>query len=127
MQITRFKLMHNLPLFGLIFVFLVSVLWLASKGVRSFLGDFFSVLDDRWTWTTLSGDLYEDAEIEAIEDDLLVLRHRFGMAHVPLEELSDASRQLLLRTPQWRHHIGTSTQGGATPFIEEPVHAAQPA
>jgi hypothetical protein len=120
--------MHNLPLDGLLLACLFFAIFIARKEARVFFKDLVSVGDDRWTWTTRTGDLYEDVEIEKIEAEELVLKHKFGVSRLAINALSEKSRQLLLRTSQWRHHASSApAYGKITPFAAEPVHEAHAA
>jgi hypothetical protein len=123
--------MHNLPFIGLLLACLSLVIFV-SKSWRSFLTDLVSVAEDQWTWTTVSGEVYEDAEVVGIEVDEVVLRHRHGVSALSIDSLSIKTRDLLFRTPQWHAHVSAApVQGKITTFSVEPLapptHATQAA
>jgi hypothetical protein len=118
--------MHNLPLEGLLLACLFLVAFATRKAARSFLKDLFSVVEDRWTWTTQSGEIYEDAEIELIDRGDLVLKHALGISRLPITSLSDESHELLLRTPHWRRRTSPAPEKVAS-FEPAPMHAGHAA
>jgi hypothetical protein len=114
--------MHNLPLEGLLLACLFLIAFATRKAIRSFLKDLFSVVEDRWTWTTQSGEIYEDAEIERIDRGDLVLKHDLGTSRLPIASLSDESHELLLRTPHWGRRTSSASEK-VTSFESKPMHA----
>jgi hypothetical protein len=102
--------MHFLPLLIGAAVLKIALLW-ACGGPRRFLRfviDCVSVTEDHWTWTTRTGDWFEGAEIEAIGEGELILKHRYGVVHVAVDALSDNSRDLLYRTEKWAEYLAES-------------------
>ncbi|MCE0522950.1 MAG: hypothetical protein LV480_08565 [Methylacidiphilales bacterium] len=72
---------------------------LTYVGYPGFLRSFLSKLrrtlvpiEDQWTWTTLDGEFFEEVEVESIEEDEVVFRHKFGEARLPIARLSEDSR-----------------------------------
>jgi len=63
--------------------------------------------EDQWSWGTLDGRDFEDAEVAAIEADSVVFQHRFGKLRIPVTGLSEASqkrhRRILQTTPALAH------------------------
>jgi len=119
--------MHNLPFIGLLLAGLILVTFCAWRN-WDFLKDFLTIGEDQWTWTTKTGDIYEDAEIAQIEVDEILLQHRLGAARVPIASLSTDTRRLLLCSPQWNQHVSSApAQGKITTFAVKPaveqVHA----
>jgi hypothetical protein len=120
--------MQNLPSDFLFLVLFSFALLLGRKQVSAFIKDLTSVGEDCWTWTTQAGEIFEDAEVDKIENDHLVLKHRFGVVHLSVEELSEKSRHLLLTTPQWRSHLSSAPSNeGIAAFVPEQIHATQSA
>jgi hypothetical protein len=65
------------------------------------LRDWISAVDDQWTWTVQDGRVYENVEIEALEQDHVVLQHSHGSARLLLSDLSEDSLQRLHETSFW--------------------------
>jgi hypothetical protein len=111
--------MHYLPVlvfFGMIKFSLICAFG-GPRKVWDFAKDCMTVGEDHWTWTTCSGEWFEDAEIEAIEEGELVLRHRYGIVRLAIDRLSEQSRHLLLQTEKWAEYISSvPTAGKITPF-----------
>jgi len=118
--------MHYLPLLGLLIVLKVAVVFMLGgpRRVWSFAKDCVTIGEDHWTWTTRTGEWFEDAEVEAIEQGELVLKHRYGMVRVAIDRLSEKSRHLLHQTGKWADYLASvPTEGKITPFVLEPVTA----
>jgi hypothetical protein len=102
-------MLHFLPI--LIFVFMLKCsLLCACGGPRKFLSfvkDLLTVGEDYWTWTTRTGEVFEDAEIAQIETDEVLIKHRFGMARLVIEHLSERSRYILFRSQKWADHVAS--------------------
>jgi hypothetical protein len=110
--------MHNLPFDALVLVSLVAIVAFL-RAFSGFFQDFFTVGEDYWTWTTKSGEVFEDAEVEKIESDEVTIRHRFGVAHIAIDQLSEASHELLEQTQAWSNHLAAEpAKGGIEPFRE---------
>jgi hypothetical protein len=120
--------MHNLPIVTLLTGFLALLLLAVLRtppSVRSFLKDLVTVGEDQWTWTTRTGQGFEEVELKKIEADEVVLQHRFGVCRLAIEQLTEDSRRLLSRTPQWREHLfSVPARNKIAPFVREPSHAA---
>jgi hypothetical protein len=114
--------MHYLPVLVFLSVFKLSLIC-ALGGPRqtwAFAKDFFTIGEDHWTWTTQSGEWYEDAEIEAIEQGELVLKHRYGIARLAIDLLSEQSRRLLVQTQVWADYVASvPMEDKITPFTLE--------
>jgi hypothetical protein len=116
--------MHYLPALVFLVVFKMALLWAFGGPFRlwAFAKDFVTIGEDYWTWTTRSGDWFEDAEIETIEQGEVVLKHRYGVDRLAIDILSDSSRRLLVQTEKWADYIGSvPTEGKITPFTLEPM------
>jgi hypothetical protein len=100
--------------------------YLGRKEVRSFVKDFTTIGEDLWTWTTLTGDLYEDVEVRNIEEGEVMIQHKLGTSRVAIDDLSDKSRELLARTRKWQDYVlGEPADGKITSFISSShAHAA---
>lgn len=104
--------LDTLPLFLLVLAFL------GRKEARAFVKDFVTVGEDLWTWTTRTGELYEDVEVSGIEEGEVVIRHKLGISRLAIDELSDKSHELLSRTRKWQDHLSTEpADGRVTSFI----------
>lgn len=116
--------MHYLPVLVFASVFKISLIC-ALGGPRqawAFAKDFFTIGEDHWTWTTQAGEWYEDAEIEAIDQGELVLKHRYGIARLAIDVLSEQSRRLLVQTQAWADYLASiPAEKKITPFRLEPV------
>jgi hypothetical protein len=92
--------MHNLPV-PLSALAVASLVALASSRLfPGVIGGFrraFQPLEDQWTWTTADGIEFEDVEVDAIEANQVIFHHKFGSERVPIDSLSDTSRQTLFR------------------------------
>jgi hypothetical protein len=100
-------MLHYLPIVIFFFVIKCSLIC-ALGGPRkswAFVKDLLTIGDDYWTWTTRSGEWFEDVEIEQIEADELVLRHKFGVARLAIDLLSEKSRYVLFHTQKWADYI----------------------
>jgi hypothetical protein len=100
-------MMHYLPVAIFLIVFKCSLVC-ALGGPRkswAFIRDLLTIGDDYWTWTTRSGEWFEDVEIERIEEDELVLRHKFGVVRLAVGRLSEKSRHVLFHTQKWADHV----------------------
>jgi hypothetical protein len=106
--------MHFLPI--LVFVSLVKASAVCAFGgprrCFRFLLDCVTVSEDHWTWTTRTGEWFEDAEIEAIGEGELLLKHRHGMVHLAIDALSEKSRHLLYHTEKWGEYLGELSEQG---------------
>ena len=120
--------MHFLPL--LVFCSLVKISLICAVGgprrAYLFVKDCLSVGEDYWTWTTRTGEWFEDAEIETIEQGELVLRHRYGVVRLAIDCLSEKSRQLLFHTQKWADYL-SSLPAEATNIMPFPMTSAQAA
>lgn len=119
-------MMHYLPLLGLALVLKVSVVALfgGPRRVWAFAKDFVTIGEDHWTWTTRTGEWFEDAEVEAIEQGELVLKHRYGQVRLAIDRLSEKSRHLLTQTGIWADYLASvPTEGRITPFVLQPMSA----
>jgi hypothetical protein len=104
-------MLHYLPLAIGCFI-LKCLLVCACGGPRkslAFLKDLLVVGEDYWTWTTRSGEAFEDVEIEQIQADELVLKHRYGIARLAIDRLSEKSRHVLIHTQKWADHLAAQT------------------
>jgi hypothetical protein len=88
-----------------------------------FLKDCLTIGEDHWTWTTRTGEWFEDAEIEAIEQGELVLKHRYGVVRLAIEALSEKSRHILYTTQKWADHLA-SVATDNNPLPLEAAYAA---
>jgi hypothetical protein len=115
--------MPTLP-FDLLLLATVAILFLFnSKPVQSFLKDFLTVGEDLWTWTTSTGEWYEDVELEDIHAGEVVIRHKFGTSRVAIDRLSAKSHQLLFRTEKWREHVSAGPAAGKIASFISSAHA----
>jgi hypothetical protein len=115
--------MHNLP-FDLLLIVLLSAVVIAEKSVRAFIKDLVTVGQDNWTWTTRSGEWFEDVEVEEIEAGEIVFTHRFGICRVAIDGLSEPSRQLLFRTRKWSEYVSSGpSRDKVSSFVAEISHA----
>jgi hypothetical protein len=85
-----------------LFLFTLSRFLCSLKAALSFFKDFFTLGEDLWTWTTRTGELYEDVELLRIEADEVVIRHKFGECSLAINDLSRKTRERLSRTQAWR-------------------------
>jgi hypothetical protein len=100
-------MMHYLPVVIFCFILKCSFVF-ALGGPRkslAFIKDLLIVGEDYWTWTTRTGEAFEDVEIEQIEADALVLKHRYGIARLAIDRLSEKSRYVLFHTQKWADHL----------------------
>ena len=115
--------MHYLPVLVFVVVLNLALLW-AFRGPRrlwAFAKDFVTVGEDHWTFTTDSGEWFEDAEIETIEQGELVLRHRYGVVRLALDKLTAQSRRLVIQTQKWADYAASvPVSDKVTPFTLEP-------
>jgi hypothetical protein len=113
--------MHYLPvLLSLLIVKFSVVLAFGPRRLWEFAKDFVTIGEDHWSWTTCSGDLFEDAELELIEDGELVLRHRYGVVRLAIAELTAHSRRLLASTQMWANYAASvAPEAEVTPFVLE--------
>ncbi len=116
--------MHYLPL--LMFVIVVKAFLLRAlggpRGVVAFVQDFFVVGEDHWTYTTDTGEWFEDAEIEAIERGEIVLKHRHGVARLAFDALTEDSRRLVTQTEKWADYAATvPVAEKVTAFTLDPI------
>jgi hypothetical protein len=99
--------MHFLPV--LLALTAIKAFFLLTLGgprrTFQFVRDCVTVGEDHWTWTTRTGEWFEDAEIEAIADGELILRHRHGIVHLAINALSKASRDRLYATEAWSDYL----------------------
>jgi hypothetical protein len=102
-------MLHYLPIVVLLFVFKSSLVCALGGPRKSwvFLKDLLTIGDDYWTWTTRTGEWFEDVEIEQIEADELVIKHKFGVARLTIDRLSEKSRYILFRTQKWADHVAS--------------------
>ena len=100
--------MHYLPLIVFLLTLKLSLICALGgpRNLLAFVKDCLTVGEDYWTWTTRAGECFEDAEVEAIEDGELVLKHRYGVVRLAIDRLSEKSRYLLFRTQKWADHVG---------------------
>jgi hypothetical protein len=106
-------MLHFLPILFTVCV-LKCLLLCAFGGPRkflSFLKDMLTVGEDLWTWTTRSGEAFEDVEIAEIEADELVLKHKFGVARLAIDHLSEKSRYILFHTQKWADYVSNRQTG----------------
>ena len=120
--------MHYLPvLLSMLIVKLLLVFALGPRRLWAFAKDFVTIGEDHWSWTTCSGDLFEDAEIELIEHGELVLRHRHGVVRLAIAELTGPSRRLLARTEKWANYAASAPAEGDIPAFSLHAFAAEAA
>ena len=77
-----------------------------SRSLRNFFAKLREALvpiEDQWTWTTQSGSYFEGVELETIEADEVVFRHELGEVRLPIDHLTEDSRQNLARVCQSSH------------------------
>lgn len=116
--------MHYLPFLVFVGVFKSAVVCAfgGPRRVYVFIKDCLTIGEDHWTWTTRSGEWFEDAEVEAIEQGELVLKHRYGVVRVAIDRLSERSRHLLVQSAKWADYLASvPTAGKITPFTLEPM------
>lgn len=93
--------MHILPILLTAVLMVSLVAWLGySRFMRTFFRKLRQALvpcEDQWTWTTQQGREYENVDVEDIEANALVIRHKLGRDRVPIVFLSKASRSKLVR------------------------------
>jgi hypothetical protein len=121
---------HILPVAVFLLTLKLSLIWAfgGPRNLFAFLKDCVTVGEDHWTWTTRAGEWFEDAEIEAIEKDELVLKHRYGVVRLAIDRLSEKSRHLLVHTQKWADYLASvSTEGTIIAFSAEPSSTAQAA
>jgi hypothetical protein len=115
-------MMHYLPIVIFLFTLKCSLVC-ALGGPRmswAFVKDLLTVGEDYWTWTTRSGEWFEDVEIEQIEADELVLKHKFGVARLTIDRLSEHSRYVLFHTQKWADYVAScATNIEAFPASQE--------
>ena len=99
--------MHYLPILAFVFMLKCSLICVLGGPRKSwaFARDLLTIGDDYWTWTTRTGEWFEDVEIERIEADELVLKHKFGVARLAIDRLSEKSRYVLFRTQKWADYV----------------------
>jgi hypothetical protein len=99
--------MHYLPLVVFLLTLKLSLICALGgpRNLFAFIKDCLTVGEDYWTWTTRAGECFEDAEVEAIEEGELVLKHRYGVVRLAIDRLSEKSRYLLFRTQKWADHV----------------------
>ncbi len=122
--------MHYLPL--AVFLFTIKLTLISAFGgprnLFAFIKDCLTVGEDHWTWTTRGGEWFEDAEVEAIEEGELILKHRYGVVRLAIDRLSEKSHHLLVQTQVWANHLAsTSTTGNIPVFADETAATAQAA
>jgi hypothetical protein len=103
--------MHTLLLNAMLVLDVAIVAFLCRKEISAFLTDFLTVGEDLWTYTTTSGEIYEEVELQRVTDDKIVIRHRYGVSCLALDDLSEKTRDLLSRTQLWREHISAGPAG----------------
>jgi hypothetical protein len=116
--------MHYLPLLVFIGTIKASLLWALGgpRKVWAFAKDCLTIGEDHWTWTTRTGEWFEDAEIEIIERGELVLRHRYGVVRLAIGRLSAKSSHILMQTQKWADYISSApAPGKITAFTLEPM------
>lgn len=113
--------MHSLLLDGVLFAVL-SFYILNRKTTGEFIKDFVTVGEDLWSWTTCTGELYEDVEVQEIAAGEVLIRHKFGTARLPISRLSESSRGLLLRTGHWQDYVSAGPVAGKVRAFA-PAHA----
>jgi hypothetical protein len=100
--------MHYFTLFVLALFALLSGIVVRKKSLllklNPRLSDYLTSVEDVWTWVTNDGRSYENAEIEQIEGDEIVLKHRLGISRLMVSDLSDESLQRLYNTSFWHNH-----------------------
>jgi hypothetical protein len=69
------------------------------------LRNWVTAVDDQWSWTTRDGRIFENVEVEVVEDHDVVLRHQFGTDRVPVEQLTEESLERLHGTSAWLEHL----------------------
>ncbi len=110
--------MHFLPL--LVFAAVLKIALLCAFGgprrLLRFVIDCVSVTEDHWTWTTQTGEWFEDAEIEAIGEGELILKHRHGIVHLAVDALSEKSRDVLYHTEKWAEYLAESADDKMAEF-----------
>jgi hypothetical protein len=101
--------MHFLPVVACLSILKISLIWACGGPTRffRFLKDCVTVSEDNWTWTTQTGEWFEDAEIQGIQEGELVLKHRHGVVCLAVEALSEKSRELLYHTETWADHLAS--------------------
>jgi hypothetical protein len=62
-------------------------------------------MEDQWTWTTLDGIFFEDVEVDGIQVDDVVFRHKFGKSQLPITDLSADARLKLYRSYERGDHF----------------------
>jgi hypothetical protein len=114
--------MHFIPLLILASVLKVSLIcaWGGPRRTYRFFLDCVTVTEDHWTWTTRTGEFFEDAEIEAIADGELILKHRYGIVHLAIDALSAKSRERLYHTEKWAEYLSELAAEGK--LAEFPVN-----
>jgi hypothetical protein len=102
--------MHLLPILVFFSIVVASLLCAFGGPARllRFIRDCVSVSEDHWTWTTRSGEWFEEVEIEMVDENSLVLKHRHGVVHLAIEALSEKSRHVLYHTEKWAEHLAES-------------------
>ncbi len=55
-----------------------------------------SIGDDCWSWTTLSGEVYEDVELLSLAPDKVTIRHGHGVATIARTDLPREIQQRLI-------------------------------
>ena len=68
------------------------------------LRDYLTSVEDDWTWVTNDGRSFENVEIEKIEGNEIVLKHKFGASRLLISTLSDESLHRLCSTSFWPNH-----------------------
>jgi hypothetical protein len=114
-------MMHYLPLAVFLFTLKLSLICAfgGPRNLFAFIKDLLTVGEDHWTWTTRAGEWYEDGEIEAIEEGELVLKHRYGVARLAIDRLSERSRHLLVQTEKWADYLASTSAVAGIPHYAE--------
>jgi hypothetical protein len=84
--------MHNLPIPP------SDVISQNSGFMRKFFGklkEAFAPMEDQWTWTTQDGKMFEDVDVETVQNGDVIFRHKFGKTRLPIATLSEDSRKTL--------------------------------
>ncbi len=65
------------------------------KGFLGKLREALTPIEDQWTFTTESGETFEEVDVLAVEGEEVVFRHRFGEVRMPIAQLNEDSRHRL--------------------------------
>lgn len=114
-------MLHYLPIVVFFFTIKFSVIYALGgpRKARAFFKDMLTIGEDYWTWTTRTGEWFEDVEIEQIEADELVLKHKFGVARLAVDRLSERSRYVLFHTQKWADYVASRANIEAFPARQE--------